>query len=261
VDGGTSLRARYHAHPGTRDYSTDEQLDGECFRLSGRPFGASGPAAPSPLTGVPVDHLDSDAEVDMVVREASSQHPETAAESIRTGGSQSLSQTGPTTIQALVYGQGRARSKTTSSVPQSPSSFVKLARDKLLRMESDPSPAITRMASATTPGSHHDITNFTPSSTLTASRQSLHHSSTSQSFLDSTPEELTIKQEPSTPERTKSAPVRRDGLPEQGTRPNAGRSQSDTAVRSSPTKAGPDKLSEVRKRIDEFEAKMRGGAK
>ena len=261
MDGGTSLRTRYHAHPGTRNCSTDEQLDGESFRLSGRHSGAPGPAALSPLTGVPVGHLDPDAEVDMVIRKASLQHPETATESIRTGGSQSLSQSGPTTIQALVYGQGRARSKTTSSIPQSPSSFVKLARDKLLRMESDPSPAITGMASATTLGSHHDITNSTPSSTLTASRQSLYHSSISQSFLDSTPEELTTKQGPSTPERTKSAPVRRDEPPEQDTRPNAGRSQSDTVVGSSPTKAGADKLSEVRKRIDEFEAKMRGGAK
>jgi len=251
VVGAASLRTRCRGHSETRNYSTDEQLDGESFRLSRRPSRRSGLAA----------HVDSDTEVDMVVRKASSHHSDPAAEPVRMDSSRSLGRNGPTTIQALVYGQGRARSKTISSIPQSPSSFVKLTQDKLLRMESDSSFAINGMASSTTSGSRHDITNLTPSPVLTASRQSLYHPSTSQSPSDSTLEELTTMQTPSTPGRTQSAPVRREELPEQDTRPTSGRSQSDTAVISLPTKAGPDKPSDVRKRIEELEAKMRGGTK
>ena len=254
--GAASLWMRYHARSETRNRSTDEQLDGESFRLSGRPSKSSRPPA-----GVPENNLDSDAEVDMVVRKASSQHPEAAAESARTSSLQSLCQNGPTTIQALVYGQGRARSQTISSIPQSPSSFVKLTQDKLLRMESDSSSTITEKASFTTPGSHHDIVNLTPSSSLTASRQPLHRPSTSQPSPDSAFEKSTTRQAPSPPGRVKSAPARREEPSEQGTRPNAGRSQSDTTVRLSPTKAGPDRASDVRKRIEELEAKMRGDAK
>jgi len=252
--GATSLQARYHAPSETRNYSTDEQLDGESFRLSGWPSGSLGPATSSRLTGVPEDRLDSDAEVDMVVRKASSRHPEVAAEFVSTDSSQSLSKNGPSTIQALVRGQSRARSKTTSSIPQDSSSFAKLAQDKLLRMESDSSSTIPRRPWSTTPGSHHDITNLTPSSSLTAS----HQPSTSQPSPDSTPERLTTGREPSPPGRVKSAPVRREEPLEQSARPNAWRSQSDTAAQLSPSKAGTDKVNDVRKRVGELEAKMRG---
>ena len=252
---------RYHAGLDTRNHSTDEQLDGESFRFLRRPSGSSGPTAPSTLTKVPDDYVDSDAEVDMVVRKASSQHPGATAEPVRTDSSHAPSQNGPTTAQALTYDQGRARSKTISSIPQSPSSFVKLAQDRLLRMESDSHFAINETTSSATHGSHHNIANLTPSSSLIVNRQSLHHPSTSQPSLDSISENLTVRQTPSTPGRVQSAPVRHEEPPEEGIRPNAGRSQSDTAIRSSPTKAGPDKLSDVRKRIGELEAKMRGGTK
>jgi len=256
--GATSLRARYDAPPEVRNYSTDEQLDGESFMLSGWPSGSSVPATSSRLTGVAEDHLDSDAEVDMVVRKASSQHPEAAAEFVSTDNSQSLGQDGPSTIQAPAHGQSRVRSKTTSSIPQTPSSFAKLAQGKLRRMESDSSPTITRRPSSTTPGSHYDIANLTPSSSLTVSRQPLHHPRISQPASDSTPEKPTTGQVPSSPGRVNSAPVRREEPLEHGTRPNAWRSQSDTAAGLSPTKGGTDKASDVRKRIDELEAKMRG---
>ena len=251
---------RYQIHSETRNHSTDEQLDGESFRLSGRPSGPSGPTASSPLTRVPEDRLDSDGEVDMVVRKASSQHPGIAVEFSRTDSSQSLSQNGPTTLQVLIHDRGRARSKTISSIPQSPSSFAKLAQDKLFRMESDSSSTITGRPLSPTPGSHRDITNLTPSSSTT-SREPLHNPSTSQPSSDPTPENLTTKTVPNPPGRIKSAPARREEPPEQGTRPNAGRSRSDTAIGSSPIKAQPDKANDVRKRIEELEAKMRGGAK
>ena len=259
VAGAASLRTRYHTYPEARNHSTDEQLDGESFRFSRRPSGSSGLSASSPSTGIPGDHVDSDVEVDMIVRKASAQYPEAATESVRTDSSQNLSQNGPTTIEALVFDPGRARSKTISSIPQTPSSFAKLAQNKLLRIETGSSFAIKEMSP--THGSHRDIATLTPSSSLTASRQSLHHPSTSQPSSDSTPKELTTPQAPSTPGRVQSAPVQREGLPDQGVRPSAGRSQSDAAVRSSPTKAGPDKPSDVRKRVEELEAKMRGDTK
>jgi len=252
---------RYHAGLETRNHSTDEQLDGESFRFLRRPSGSSGPTASSTLTGVRDDHVDSDAEVDMVVRKASSQQPGAAAEPVRTESSQAPGQNDPITTRTLTYDQGRARSKTMSSIPQSSSSFVKLAQDRLLRMESDSHFSIDGTASSTTHGSHHDIANLTPSSSLTVSRRSLYHPSTPQPSLNSTPEKLTARQTPSTPGRVQSAPDRREEPPEESIRPNSGRSQSDTAVRLSPTKAGPDKLSDVRKRIEELEAKTRGGAK
>ena len=259
--GATSLRERYHAPSETRNYSTDEQLDGESFRLSGWPSGSSGSATPSRLTGVREDRLDSDAEVDMVVRKASSQRPEVSAELVSTGSSQSLRKGGPSTIRALVHGQSRVRSKTTSSIPQTSSSFAKLAQDRLLRMESDSSSTITRKPSFTTPASHHDTANLTPSSSFTASCKPLHHPSTSQPSPDSTPEELATVCAPSPPGRVMSAPVRREESSQQGTRPNAWRSQSDTAAGLSPTKVGSNKANDVRKRIDELEAKMRGNTK
>ena len=259
--GVTSLRERYHAPSETRNYSTGEQLDGESFRLSGWPSRTSGFATSSRLTGVSEDRLDSDAEVDMVVRKASSQHPEVTTEFVSTDGSQSFRKGGPSTIQAFVHGRTRTRSKTTSSIPRSSSSFAKLAQDKLLRLEADSSSTITRRPSSTAPGSHHDIANLTPSSSLTDSCQPLHHPSISQPSPDSAPEELTTGRTPSPPGRVKSAPGRREEPSEQGTRPNTWRSQSDTAAGLSPTKAGSDKASDVRKRIDELEAKMRGGAK
>jgi len=258
--GATSLRARYHAPPETRNYSTDEQLDGESFTLSGWASGSSDPATSSSLTGVTEDRLDSDAEVDMVVRKASSQHPKAAAEFVSTDNSRSLSKGGPPTIQPLVHSQSRVRSKTTSSIPQTPSSFVKLAQGKLRRMESDSSSTITRRSPPTTPGSHHDIANLTPSSSLTASRQPLLHPSVSQPSSDYTPEKPTAGQVPSPPGRANSAPIGHGDPLERGTRPNAWRSQSDTVAGLSPTKAGSDKASGVRKRIYELEAKMRGNA-
>lgn len=261
VTGAASLWTRYHAYPEARNHSTDEQLDGESFRLSKRPSGSQGPSIFSPLAGVSGDHVDSDAEVDMVVRKASSQHPEATAESVRTDTSQGSTHNGPTTIQALVHDPGRARSKTISSIPQSPNSFVTLARDKLLRMESDSSFTISGIATSTTAGSRHDVTTLTPTSSLTASRRSLHHPSTSQPSSDFTSKEPTTMPVPSTPGRVQSAPVRREEPPDQVIWPNPERSQSDTAIRSSPTKAGPDKLSDVRKRIEELEAKMRGDTK
>jgi len=260
VAGAASLWTRYHGYPETRNHSTDEQLGGGSFRLSRPSSGPQGPSVSSPLTGVPGDHVDSDAEVDMVVRKASSHHPEAATESVRTESSQSSAHNGPTTIQALVYDPARARSKTISTIPQSSSSFVKLAQDKLLRMGSD-SFTINGMATSMTAGSHHDIATLTPSSSLTASRRTLHHPSTSQPSSDFESKEFTAMQAPSTPGRVQSAPVRREEPPDQGIRPNPERSQSDTAVRSSPAKAGPDKLSDVRKRIEELEAKMRGDTK
>jgi len=261
VAGATSLRTRYHAHPEVRNHSTDEQLDGESFRLSRRPSGPQGSGVSLPLTGVPEDHVDSDTEVDMIVRKASSQHPEVTAESVRTDNSQCPTHNGPTSIQALVHDPRRARSKTISSIPQSPSSFAKLAQDKLLRMESNSSFTVNGMETPTIASSHHDIATLTPSSSLTASRQSLHHPSTSQPSSDFTQKEPATMQALITPGRVQSAPVRRDEPPDQGIRPNPGRSQSDTTVRSSPAKAGPDKLNDVRKRIEELEAKMRGDKK
>lgn len=260
VAGATSLRTRY-AHLEVRNHSTDEQLDGESFRLSRRPSGSQDPSVSLPPAGVPGDHVDSDAEVDMIVRKASSQHPEVTVESVRTVNSQRPTHNGLTSIQALVHNPGRARSKTISSIPQSPSSFAKLAQDKLLRMESNSSFTVDGMTTPTTAGSHHDIATLTPSSSLTASHQSLHHPSTSQPSSDFTPKEPATIQALSTPGRIQSAPVRRDEPPDQDIRPNPGRSQSDTTVRSSPARAGPDKLSDVRKRIEELEAKMRGDRK
>ena len=259
VAGAASLRTRYHGYPETRNHSTDEQLDGESFAPLRRPSGSSGLGISSPLTRVPEDHVDSDAEVDVIVRKASSQHPGAAAESVRTGSSQS--ENGPATVRALACDPGRARSKTISSIPQNSGSFVKLAQSKLLRMESDSSFSIDGMASSTIPDSRHDAATLTPSSSLTTSRHSLHRPGTSHPSLDCTPEEPTTGQAPITPGRVQSAPVQRKEPPEQDIRPGAGRSQSDTAVRSSPTKAGPDKLNDVRKRIEELEAKMRGDTK
>lgn len=246
--GATSLQARYHVQPGTRNHSTDEQLDGGSFRLSRRPSGSSRPITSPSLTRVRSDHVDSDPEVDTVVRKASLQHHEVATEPVRMDSSQSLHQTHQTTTQAAAHGQTRGRSKTISSIPQNPSSFVKLARDKLLRMESDPSPAT--MALSLTPGSHNDTVNLTPSPSI---------KSIPQNSSSSTLEDSTMRQAPDTAERVQSAPVRRERPAEQDIRPNAGRSQSDTAVMPSPTKAGSDKPSDVRKRIEELEAKMRGG--
>ena len=259
--GATSLRTRYYAHSETRNHSTDEQLDGESFRLSRRPSGPPGPTMSSSLTGVPEGPPGSDPEVDMVVRKASHQRPEAATKSARTDSSQSFTPNGPTTIQTLVYGQGRARSKTISSIQQSPNSFAKLAQDELLRMESGSSSTVTAMASTTNQDSRYDIANLTPSPSLTASRQPLDHPSNSQYSPDPSPEELTTSQPPSHPGRAKSAPVRHEEPLEQGTRPNAGRSQSETAVKKSPTNAGADKANDVRKRIQELEAKMRVDAK
>lgn len=45
----------------------------------------------------------------MAVHKASSQHPETAAESIQTDGPQSLSPIDSTTIQALLYGRSHEK--------------------------------------------------------------------------------------------------------------------------------------------------------
>lgn len=257
--GATSLRARHHAPPETRNHSTDEQLDGESFTLSGWPSEPSGPATSSTLTEVTEARLDSDAEIDIVVRKASSQRPEAAAEFVSMDSSQSLSKDSPSAIQALVRVQSRVRSKTTSSIPQTPSSFAKLAQGKLRRMESDSSPTINQRP-FTTPGSHHDIANLTPSSSFTAGRRPLHHPSTSQPPPDPAPEELTTGQVPGPPGRASSAPGRREEPLEYDTRPNAWRSQSDTAGGLSTTKGGTDKASDVRKRIDELEAKMRGNA-
>lgn len=260
--GAASLRTRYHTHSETRNTSTDEQLDGESFRLSGWSSGPSGPTQNLPLTDAPEGHLDSDALVDMVVRRASARQPEAVSEPTTTDSSQTLGQNGPTTIQALVNGQGRVRSKTISSIPQSPGSFVKLAQDKLPPLESDSSSTITVRAPPTTAGSHHDITILAPEpSSLETNRQPLHHPSTSQSSPDYTPEALATRRAPSPPGRVKSAPVRPEEPSEQAIRPNPGRTQSDTVVRSSPTKAKLDKANDVRKRIEELEAKMRGDAK
>lgn len=255
VAGATSLRERYNVQLETRNHSTDEQLDGESFRLSRRP---SGPTTRSSLTTVRSDYVDSDTEVDTVVRKASSQHHGAAPESIRTDLPQGLNQNDQN-VRALARGQTRGRSKTISSIPQNPSSFVKLAQDKLLRMESDSS--FATMAPSSTLGSHNEIANLTPSPSIGLDRQSLRHPSTSQPSSDSTPGEPATRQAFNTAGRVQSAPVRREQPTEQGVRPNAERSQSDTAVRSSPTKAGSDKPSDVRKRIEELEAKMRGGGK
>lgn len=249
--GATSLRTRYHAHPATRNHSTDEQLDGKSFRLR-RPSGSSGLNTSSPLSGTPGDCVDSDAEVDMIVRKASAQHPEASAESVSTEGSRSPNQNGP----PLGCDLGRTRSKTIASIPQSHSSLVESTQDKLLCAELDSaSDGITTPAN---PNSRRDIATFTPSSSLTASRQSLPHASTSQSPSESSPKEVTMIQAPSTPGRVQSAPVRREEPACQDIRPNAGRSQSDTAL---PGRAGPDKSSDVRKRVKELEAKMRGDTK
>ena len=260
VAGATSLRTRYHAQHETRNPSTDEQFDGESFRLSRRPPGSSGPTVCSSLTGPRSDYVDSDAEVEVVVRKASSRHHELAPEPIGTDNSQNFHQTDQNATQTSVHGQTRGRSKTTSSIPQNPSSFVRLARDKLLRMESDPSFAF--MASSSTSGSHNDMANVTPSPRITTDGQPFHHSSsTPRSSFSSTPEEMVRIGAPETAGRVQSAPVRREPHSEQDVRPNSERSQSDTAVRSSPRKAGFDRPSDVRKRIEELEAKMRGGAK
>lgn len=257
--GATSLLARYHAQLGTRNYSTSEQLDGESFRLSKRHSGSSDPTTCSSLTRSPPDHVDSDAEVDILVQKASFQHRGATSESIGTCSSQSCHQNNQTTIQTPVRSQTRRRSKTTSSIPQNSSSFAKLAQDKLLRMELDPSFAI--VASSSTPGSHEDISNLTPSPSISTSSQPLHHPSISQPSSSSTPEGPVIGQASETVGRVQSAPARREQSTDQGIRPNAGRSQSDPAVRSSPTKPKSGRPSDVRKRIEELEARMRGGAK
>lgn len=258
VAGATSLRERYHTRLETRNHSTNEQLNGESFRLSRRVSGSSGPTTCSSLLRGRSDQVDSDAEVDIVVQKASSQHYRSTSESTRADSSQGFRQNNQTTAQALVNDQTRGRSKTISSIPQNPSSFVKLAQDKLLRMESDPS--FTIMALPSAPGSRNDMANLTPSPSITTSRQSLHYPSTSQPSSSPTPEEPATRQALDTVGRVQSAPILREQPVEQSIPPNAGRSQSDTAVRSSPTKAGSDKPSDVRKRIEELEAKMRGGA-
>ena len=257
--GAASLRTRYNAHPETRNHSTDEQLDGESFRLPRPSSGPSGLRTSLP-TSTPGDHADSDAEIDIVVRKASSKHPEAVAKSVRTDGSQSSMQNGPTT-QPLVSDPGRARSRTISSIPQNSSSFIKPTQDKHLRMESDSSFSIDRVVSSTTPGSHHDITTLSPSSSLTANRRPLHHPNTSQPSPDSTSKEPITVQAPNTPGRVQSAPVRCEEPPDQDIRPNPGRSRSETTVGSSLTRPGPGEPSDVRKRIEELEAKMRGGTK
>jgi hypothetical protein len=256
--GATSLRARYYSHLGTRSSSTDEQLDGESFKLSS---GSSSPITPSPLSGARSDQVDSDGEVDMVVRKASSQHPEVVAKSVGTGSLQSLDQNNQTPIQSLVYGQGRVRSKTISRIPQSPNSFAKLAQDKLLRMESDSPLAVTEVASSSTSGPTDGIADLIVFPSITTSHQPMHHPSASEPSSSSIPEELAAGQASSTAERVQSAPVRREEPLEQGTRPNAGRSQSDATLWSSSTKSGSDKSNDVRKRIEQLEAKMRGGPK
>ena len=257
VAGATSLRARCHTQLETGNQSIDEQLDGESFRFSRRPFVSSIPSTRSSLTRVHPDHLDSDAEVDTVVRKASSHHHEVASESVSACDPQSLQRNDPTPIQTLVHGQTRGRSKTISSIPQNPSSFAKLAQDKLLRMESDSS--LTVAAPFPTHGSYYCIADLTPSPSTTTSRQPLHHPSTSRPPSSSASEEPAKMQTLDPAVRVQSAPVRPEPLIEQDFRPHAGRSQSDTAVRSSPAKAGSDKPSDVRKRIEELEAKMRGG--
>lgn len=253
VDGAASLRTRYYGHPETRNHSTDEQLDGESFKLSRQSSRSSGPT-PSSFPGrANSGQVDSDGEVDMVVRKASSQYHNAIAESTVIGSSQSHSRNN----RVLVNDKRRTRSKTISSIPQSPSSFVKLAQDKLLRMESDSSFAITGVAPSLTSGSHHDVIGTTafPNTLVDHHRPSL-HTSFSRPCPISTSEELLTMQVPSTAERIQTAPVRRKEPLEQGTRPNAGRSHSDTVVNVSP-----DKPSDVRKRIKELEAKMKGDVK
>ena len=247
--GATSLRTRYHTYPEARNYSTDEQLDGKSFGL-GRPSGPPGPSTSSPLSTTPGDYVDSDAEINMVVRKASAQHPEASAST------ESISTEGPRTPG---QNPGRARSKTIASIPQSHSSLVESAQDKPLHTEVNS--GIEETTTPTNPGSYCDIATLTPSSSLTAGRQPLPHPSTSQPPFDSTPKELTMIQAPSTPGRVQSAPVRREVPPDESIRPNAGRSQSDTAVRGLPSRAGPDKSSDVRKRVKELEARMRGDTK
>jgi len=260
VAGAASLRTRYNVCSETRNHSTDEQLDGESFRPLRPPPGSSRLKKSTPPTGTPSDHVDSDVEIDVIVRKASSQYPEAVVESVRTDGSRSPRKNGPAT-KLLVCDPGRPRSRTVSSVPQSPGSFVKLAQDKLLRVESDSSFSVNGTVSSMIPGSRHGVTTLTPSSSLTVSSQPLHHPSTSQPSSDSTSKESITMQVPSTPGRVQSAPVRREESPDHDVRPNAGRSRSETTVRSSPTKRGPEKLSDVRKRIEELEAKMRGNRK
>lgn len=252
--GAGSLRSRYH--PETRNDSTDEQLDGESFKLLRQSSGSSVPA-----TSVRSHHADSDGEVDMMIRKASSQHPEVIVESVGTDSSQNINQNSRASIQNLVYGQRRVRSKTISRIPQSPSSFAKLAQDKLLRMESDSSFAVAELALSPTPGPTNSIADLTGCSGITTSRQPMCHPSISQPSSGSVTEELATGQALSTAGRVQSAPVRREEPPEQGIRPNVGRSQSDATLRPSLTKTGSDKSNDVRKRIEELEAKMRGGPK
>lgn len=255
VVGATSLRARYNVQLENRNDSTDEQLDGESFRLSRRPSGSSDPTTCSPLTRIRSDQIDSDAEVDVVVRKASSQHREVPSESIRMDGSQHHHQNIQTTIQAPAQDKTRGRSKTIASIPQNPNSFVKLAQEKLLRMESNSSFSITAPSSIS--GCRNDSVNLTSSPSITTNHQPYVNS---QSSPGSIPEELVMMQALGTAGRVQSAPVRREKPIEQSIRPDAQRSQSDTVVMSSPTKAGSDKSNDVRKRIEELEAKMRGGA-
>jgi hypothetical protein len=185
--GADSLRSRYHSE--TRNDSTDEQLDGESFKLLRQSSGSSGPG-----TSVRSHHADSDGEVDMMVRKASSQHPEVVAESVGTGSSQNINQNSRTSIQNLVYGQRRVRSKTISRIPQSPSSFAKLAQDKLLRMESDSSFAIAEAALSPTPGETNGVANLTACSSITTSLQPMYHPSISQPSSGSVTEELVTGQ-------------------------------------------------------------------
>ena len=258
--GAASLRTRYHAHPGTRNYSTDEQLDGESFRLLKQSSGDSGHATSSPLAKACPDHVDSDGEVDMVVRKASSQHPEVVTQPVRTESSRSLKQNSQASIQALVYGQGRVRSKTISTIPQSPSSFAKSAQDKLLRMESDSSFTITRMTPSSNFGPPDNTLNLSPSSG-TENSQSTNHPSASPPSFGSISEESATGRVPSTAGRVQSAPARCEEPLLQDVRPSAGRSQSYTGLGSSPVKTGSDKPSDVRKRIEELEARARNDAK
>jgi hypothetical protein len=258
--GATSLRARYHTRLETRNNSTDEQLDGESFRLSARPSRCSDPTTFHLQSTVHSGQVDSDGVVDMVVRKASSQHREVAAESAGMDGLQSCNDKNGTITQALANSQGRARSKTISSIPQSPSSFAKSTQDKLLHTELGSSFTITGTEPPSAPTSHHDIANFTPSPTTATNHQPSHPLNISQ-FHSNDTSELTTRQALSVTGRVQSAPVRREEPPDQDIRPNTGRSQSDTAVRSSPTKTTLDGPSDVRKRIEELEAKMKGSAK
>ena len=194
----------------------------------------------------------------MVVRKASSQHHEVVAESAGMDGSQNCNENSGTETQ---NSQGRARSKTVSSIPRSSSSFAKSTQDKFLSTKSGSSFTINGTESPSAPASHHGIVNLTPPLTNAANNQPSHPLGASQSHSHSKSEEIATKQTLSLTGRVQSAPVQCEESPDQGTRPTTGRSQSDTVVKSSPTKTILGRPSDVRKRIEELEAKMKGSWK